>query len=150
MMMMMMMKMKTRIYEMIMTTTASAFSRVAQVLTGIDAADHAAVELFYRRRFTAYPPEARALISDFLIGLPDPSDEDLAKLKQAVEMPVAEMPLVTAPAWDERYGPPLEYSAADPAAEPTGTDERSAIPPGSPPRTAAMPQSPAARTAPPA
>ena len=133
-----------------MTTTASAFGRVAQALTGIDATDQAAVELFYRRAFTAFPPEARALISDFLIGLPDPTDDDLAKLKTAVEMPVGEMPPVTAPAWNERYGPPLEYSAADPVAEPADKVEQSTAVPRSVRGTTAMPQPWTTRTATPA
>lgn len=127
-----------------MTTTASAFARVAQVLTGIDATDQAAVELFYRRAFTAYPPEKRALISDFLIGLPDPSEDDLAKLKQALDMPVAEMPQPIAPAWDEGFGPPLEYAAADPVAETAGARVRR---PGSPPpRRSALARDPIAQT----
>ncbi len=87
-----------------MTTTASAFARVATTLAGIDCADEAAVDHFYRRTFTAYPESVRALISDFLTGLPNPTDEDLAKLKQAVSLPPDQIPTPASPEWDPRFG----------------------------------------------
>lgn len=104
-----------------MTTSASAFARVAHLISNVNETDQAAVQQFYRYAFTAYPPEARALISDFLMGIPNPTDDDLARLLEALKLPPGDMPVPSAPAWDERFGPPMEYAPAE-------VDENAATP----------------------
>ena len=67
--------------------------------------------MFYRRKFVEYPMAVRALISDFLVGQTgEPSAVDLKALKEAVALPLEEIPEVEAPAWD---GPAMEYLPDD-------------------------------------
>ncbi len=70
--------------------------------------------MFYRRRFVNYPPQARALIADFLIGLTEmPSQEALHWLRHAVAGPAADIAPIEAPCWDARYGDDMEYVTSD-------------------------------------
>lgn len=93
-----------------MPTPHRALAAVARALAGVNPEDTEAVTMFYRRQFTAYAPPLRALISDFLIGLTDmPSEEDLKALKQVVAGPLEDVPELSAPIWDERYGAAMTY-----------------------------------------
>ncbi len=98
-----------------MPTPHRAFAAVAAALTQIDPQDRGAVETFYRRRFLEYPPEVRALISDFLVGLTSvPSKKELSRLKKVVDGPAAEVPHIGAPAWPAEFGPAMDYLPAPP------------------------------------
>lgn len=93
-----------------MPTSPDAFAAVAAALTGIDPGDTAAVETFYRRQFVEYPLPVRALIADFLIGLSGlPAAAELERLQAAVNGPLADLPAIEAPEWDENYGAAMQY-----------------------------------------
>lgn len=97
-----------------MPTSSVSFAAVAACLAGIDPLDRGAVSRFYRRLPRDYPPPARALIADFLIGLSGPPPAwALQRLKWAVTG--AGPAWLTAPACD-RSGSPAR--PADPGRQP--------------------------------
>jgi hypothetical protein len=96
----------------LMPTPNQAFAAVAEALAGIDPRDQEAVTGFYRRNFVAYPLPVRALITDFLTGQTGtPSDAALDAPRQAVRLPVDDVPGIEAPIWDETFGPALDHVA---------------------------------------
>ena len=94
-----------------MTTPSAAFAAVANALSGVDPHDEEAVITFYRRQFVSYPPQVRALISDFLIGhVGLPTDDSLSALALEIARPTVELPELDLPEWDPAYGADMEYS----------------------------------------
>jgi len=90
----------------LMPTPHVAFAAVAAALSGLDPDDAAAVALFWRRNFTAYPEPVREAIFDFLTtqtGVPEPGA--LAALRDAIARGVSRS--MEAPDWDPAYGPPV-------------------------------------------
>jgi hypothetical protein len=93
-----------------MPTPRPAFAAVAATLADVDPGDASAVEMFYRRQFVLYPPPVRALIADFVTGLSGmPTTAELDRLREAVNLPLSDVPEVEAPARDEAHGAAMEY-----------------------------------------
>lgn len=93
-----------------MATPRSAFAAVAAALSAVDPSDDVAVETFYRTQFVEFPEVIRVFIADFLVAATEnPSEDDIARLKEAVAGPIENVPSPAFPVWDERFGPEMEY-----------------------------------------
>jgi len=96
-----------------MPASHAAFAAVAAALAGVDADDRLAVERFNRRQFPDYPLPRRELVADFLTGLSGmPTAAELDRLREAMELPLSELPRIEVPAWDETYGAAMQYEPA--------------------------------------
>ena len=109
-----------------MPTPPAAFAAVAAALSGgTDPLDAAAVEQFYRRRFTAMPDALRELVAEFLMAQTGtPAPEELAKLAAAVAATQAEHDLAP---WGLGFGGTMDAAPAAEPADATPARRRAAL-----------------------